>query len=84
MSWQELRQAVFATLNLFFRRDPTEIKIDHVYQVSDLQIDPAGDPLDVLCRLHYFAHKDELLHKAWRSGPLAIEGVPMQLFPCLG
>lgn len=38
-------------------------------------------PRDVLCRVHFFTIKEEILHLAWKKGMIDFDEAPIRIFP---
>lgn len=61
--------------------DPTELLIDRFHRVLGPH---SADPTrlrDVLCKLHYYMHKEELAKRVWHHGYVAIDGAQFQFVP---
>lgn len=78
----DLRSTVVNIFNSILRQEqPREIMIDRVYRsLGPPAIDPAR-PRDIICRVHYYTLKEEILRKAWENGQTEWEGSQIQIFP---
>lgn len=59
------------------------IELDRVQQVTSPREDLAKHPWDVLCWVHYYMLKEEIMWKAWHHGPLDFDSSTVHLFPDL-
>lgn len=79
-----LRTTIVAILNQILGKPPTDhIELDRVHRVPAVS-DPLSDRIrDVLCRVHFFTIKDEIVRAAWRQGAIDYEGAKIIIFPDL-
>lgn len=40
-------------------------------------------PRDVICRLHHYTHKENILHSAWEAGNIDFDGAAVRILPDL-
>lgn len=74
-------------LKLLGRPPETELERERVHRVHDAHtvspasqtLGPAPLPHDVLCRVHFFTIKVEIL--AWIKCPLEFDGAPIHIYP---
>lgn len=78
----DLKSTVVNIFNSVLGHDhPREITIDRVHRsLGPPAVDPAR-PRDIICRLHYYTVKEDILRKAWEAGRTEWEGTQIQIFP---
>lgn len=78
----ELRSSVVNVFNRYLDRPPdSEIIIDRVHRTLGPRSDTSDRPRDVLCCLHSFSLKEDILQQAWRVGVLEFDGAAVHLLP---
>lgn len=83
-SGAELKPTVITILNKALGREATSpIELDRVHRVGGPGGARDGRPRDVLCRVHYYTLKEEIMRKAWNLGPVDFFGAPIHLYPDL-
>lgn len=76
----ELSAMVISVFNQYLDRPrDTAITIDCVHRTLGSNPNPSDRPRDVLCCLHSFNLKEEILRQAWRVGVLEFDGVAIHL-----
>lgn len=78
----DLKLTVTAIFNDFLER-PTEtpVAIDRVHRTLGPR-DPTEDrPRDILCCLHNYSVKEDILQRAWRRGNIDFDGAQITLLP---
>lgn len=83
-SGTDLKPTVVSILNQVLGREVTSpIELDRVHRVGGMGGDRSDRPRDVLCRVHYYTLKEEIMRKAWRLGPVEFDGSTVHLYPDL-
>lgn len=86
----DLRVTVVAILNQFQGKPPTaELELDHVHRVlgprtppsSQVAHGPTALPCDILCRVHFFNGKEEILHQAWDRDSIDFDSTLVRVYP---
>lgn len=78
----QLAPTVAGILNQYLGRDPAaELLLDRVHRVAGPISSTQERPRDVLCRVHYYHLKEEILRKAWARGPIDFDGANIKIFP---
>ena len=78
------REAVLSILNKILKNSPeSPLELDRVHKVPTYWSPEQNSPRDVLCRIHFFRIKEEILREAWKEGTVSWEGASIQLFPDL-
>lgn len=77
----QLAPTITSILNQYVGRDPTaDILLERVHRTAG-PISPSQDrPRDILCRVHYYHLKEEILRKAWSKGPLDFDRGNIKIF----
>lgn len=79
-----LRDTVMAILNQVLKNPPnTPIELDRVHKVPTTRNPAQTNPRDVLCRVHFFRIKENILRAAWQEGTVKYEGAEIQIYPDL-
>nr|AWH61093.1 L1 transposable element [Pyxicephalus adspersus] len=82
MANADLHATVTTIFNMILDRPlDTPIEIDRVHRVRSVRDRSSNLPNDVLCRVHYYTVKEEIMRKAWRLGPVDFDGASVQLLP---
>ncbi|VEL16763.1 unnamed protein product [Protopolystoma xenopodis] len=77
----ELKQALWQIFNSILNRDTaTEIKMDRFHRVAKTKNAPHGAPRDVLCALHNFTEKEEIISKAREINNITYEDSKILIF----
>lgn len=86
----DLRSTVTAILNQVLGKPPTaDLELDRVHRIPGPRPPPSAQrsspeldfPRDVLCRVHFFTIKEDILRLAWEKGPIDFDGAPIRIFP---
>lgn len=86
----DLRSIVVAILNQVLGKPPTaDLELDRVHRIPGPRPPPTAQrapadqdlPRDVLCRVHFFTIKEEILRLAWVKGTIDFDGAPIRIFP---
>ncbi|PIO28748.1 hypothetical protein AB205_0221580 [Aquarana catesbeiana] len=86
----DLRATVVAILNQVLGKPPAaELELDRVHRIPGPRIPPAASqdpdatdlPRDVLCRVHFFTIKEEIMRLAWERGPIDFDGALIRIYP---
>lgn len=86
----DLRTTVIALLNQVLGKPPaSEMELDRVHRIPGPRVTPSATrdpaatdpPRDVLCRVHFFTIKEEILRLAWEKGPIDFDGALIRIFP---
>ncbi|KAM9323765.1 nuclear factor NF-kappa-B p100 subunit [Gastrophryne carolinensis] len=79
-----LRDTVTWIFNNVLDKPPGEcIEIDRVHRaLGPRSADPAR-PRDVVCRVHFFRVKEDIMRRAWEKGPIMRNGSQLTLLPDL-
>lgn len=60
---------------------PPRLEFDRVHRaLGPRSADPAR-PRDVVCRLHHYLHKEEVLRKSWEAPAIEFDGVELKILP---
>uniref|UniRef100_A0A803J9X1 L1 transposable element RRM domain-containing protein n=1 Tax=Xenopus tropicalis TaxID=8364 RepID=A0A803J9X1_XENTR len=77
----DIRQALLQIFNSILHRDPTsDIKIERAHRVQKPKAAPLNAPRDILCCLHNFTLKEEILSKAKEVNSISYEESTIKLF----
>lgn len=74
---QSILQTIFN--NLLGVPTSTHIEMDRAHRALRPQ-DQASKPRDIICRVHSFALKEDIMRKARAIKPILVDGTPIQLF----
>lgn len=78
----QLAPTIMGILNQYLGRDPAaELLLDRVHRTTGPVPTSQDRPCDVLCRVHYYHLKEEILQKAWARGPIDFDGASIKIFP---
>lgn len=80
---EDLAETVTAIFYSLLGTPPPSLEIDRVHLTLGPKSTDPSRPRDVLCRLHRFAQKETLLHKAWDHGDIEFDGTNIQILPDL-
>lgn len=61
--------------NILGKPQQAELIIDRVHRVTPYRSHPGPGSRDVLCRIHFFNIKDEIMRRAWQLGQIEYAGV---------
>lgn len=62
---------------------PDHIVLDRIHRaLGPKPADPLR-PRDVICRVHHYVHKEQILRKAWEAGDPELDGVTVKILPDL-
>lgn len=79
-----LRDSVTVIFNQLLENPPdTLIELDRVHMVPTARNPDQSTPRDVLCRVHFFRIREDIIRAAWQKGPLDFEEVEIQVYPNL-
>lgn len=53
---------------------PYDMEVDPVHRTLGPKSNDPAHPRDVLCRIHFYNTKEEILHKAWRQQTIDFDG----------
>lgn len=71
----DLKPVVINICKSFLKQPPQDqIEIDRVHRVPSRKGGSADRPRDVLCRIHFFSIKEEVMRAAWDKGAYDLEG----------
>lgn len=80
----ELRNTVTEIFNKYLgKTTDTQIELDRVHRSPAGPMLESGPPREVLCRVHFFGVKEEIMRAAWQKGVLEHAGQGVQVFPDL-
>lgn len=81
---QDLTISLTRFFNSILGRGPEEkIELDRAHRALRPQSTDPSRPRDVICRIHLYSLKEEIMRKARTSGELTINGSKIDLFPDL-
>lgn len=82
VSGDSIKTTILAIFRTVLGGDPTRsIELDRVHRsLGPVPEDPARSR-DIICRIHLYTIKEELLRKAWDNSPLEWEGHRIQILP---
>lgn len=63
--------------------DSATLKLDWAHRALGPRSTDPAKPRDVLCRLHYYSQKEEIMRKAWQVGPVTYREATVQILPDL-
>lgn len=78
-----LRDTVTVINKLLENPPDTLIELDRVHRVPTARNPAQAAPHDVLCRVHFFRIKEDILRAAWQKGPLDFDREEIQVYPDL-
>lgn len=61
----------------------TQIPIDRVHRIGLIRQGPIDNTGDVVCRLHYYRVKEEVLCLAWQKSSFDFDGTDVSILPDL-
>lgn len=61
----------------------THIELDRVHRSPAGLVPEQGSPRDVLCRVHFYKVKEDIMRAVWQKGALEFAGQEVQMFPDL-
>lgn len=80
----ELRKTVTDVFNKYLGKTAdNHIELDRVHRSPAGPMPEIGPPRDVLCRVHFFRVKEDIMRAAWQKGVLEVAGQGVQVFPDL-
>lgn len=80
----DLRKTVTDIFNKYLgKSSETHIELDRVHRSPVGLTAEKGPPRDVLCRVHFFGVKEDIMRAAWQKGALEYAGQKVQVFPDL-
>ncbi|KAM5171847.1 olfactory receptor 1E16-like [Mantella aurantiaca] len=81
---ENLEATILAIFNIVLGTPPANpITLDRAHRaIGPRSSDPAR-PRDVICRVHLFKQKEEIVKKAWSHGPVNFDGNQIQILPDL-
>ncbi|XP_056403194.1 transmembrane protein 260 isoform X4 [Hyla sarda] len=81
---QELFPTVTGIFNLLLGRPPdTHIELDRVHRALRAPSTDPTRPRDVICRVHEYALKEQIMTKVRQRGDVDFDGATLQLYPDL-
>lgn len=83
-SAQDLRATVVGIFNTLMNKPVSEhVELDRVHRTPGYRNPNMTRPRDVLCRVHYYTVKEEIMTKAQTVGTLDFDGAQISFFPDL-
>lgn len=80
----DLRKTAINIFNKYLGNPPdTHIELDRVHRSPVGFIPEQGSPRDVLCRVHFYKIKEDIMRAVWQKGVLEFAGQEVQVFPDL-
>lgn len=77
----ELRQTATDIFNKLLDNPPeTQIELDRVHRIPTYRNPAQRNPRDVLCRIHFYKIKEEIMRATWRKNPVEIDKQEVQVF----
>lgn len=81
MAAAELRETVLGIFNkLLDISHDTQIELDHVHRIPTFRNSAQKTPRDVLCRVHFYKAKEEMMRAAWRKNPVEFNKQEIQVY----
>lgn len=81
---QDLAASLTKLFNSILGRSPEDkVELDRAHRALRPQSPDSARPRDVICRIHLYSLKEEIMRKARTSGDLTINGSKIDLFPDL-
>lgn len=78
----DLRATIVGVFNKILGKPVTDhIEVDRVHRTSEFKCSNNTQPQKVLCRVHYFVLKEEILCKAASIGTIDFNSAQLSLFP---
>lgn len=62
---------------------PDRIVIDRIHRALGPKPTDPLRPRDVICRVHHYVHKEQILRKAWEAEDPELDGATIKIFPDL-
>lgn len=62
---------------------PDRIEIDRIHRALGPKPTDPLRPRDVVCRIHHYIHKEQILRKAWEAEDPELDGVTVKILPDL-
>lgn len=78
---QDMVKSIFE--NILKDAMPLNLELDRVHRALGPKSKDINRPRDVVCRLHYFAHREAILRKAWETGTIDFKGGQVKILPDL-
>lgn len=80
----DLRKTAIDIFNKYLENpSDTHIELDRVHRSPVGLISEQGSPRDVLCRVHFYRVKEDIMRAVWQKGALEYAGQEVQVFPDL-
>lgn len=57
------------------------MELDRIHRALGPRLNDPARPRDVICRLHHYTHKENIVRKAWKVGNF--DGAPIKILPGL-
>lgn len=80
---EDLAEWVTAIFLSLLETPPPSLAIDRVHRTLGPKSADPDRPRDVLCRLHRYSQKENILCKSWERGNIEFDGVQIQILPDL-
>lgn len=78
----DLHATVRDVFNMYLGRPPDAVlELDRAHRSLGPRPPDQQKPRDVICRVHKYLLKEEIMRLAWRKGPLDFDGATIQLLP---
>lgn len=76
----DLKGTVTGIFNQYLGKPNDEvIIIDRVHRATFFKAGNNDKPRDVLCKIHYFSVKEQIMREAWSKGPIDFQGTKIML-----
>lgn len=78
----DLAPTVQGIFNSLLNKPPTNhIELDRTHRTPGPRNQDPLRPRDVVCRIHFYTVKEEILRKAWEKGPIDFDGASITILP---
>lgn len=79
---ENLQETILAILKRVLSPDPpATMEFDWVHRALGPKPQDPDRPRDVICRLHRYSQKDQVLRAAWSRDQIEFDGAPISIFP---